>query len=1058
MRLHILLFILLSLLTDTLNAQYFGRNKPRYRTFDFKVIESQNFRIHHYLRNDDMVRWLTNVSEQWYDNHKEIFRNDILQKNPIIFYNSHAEFQQTNTISSAIGIGTGGVTEALKNRVVMPLAFSLQSTHHVLVHELVHAFQFNNISSNDSTSFSNLSNTPLWMIEGMAEYFSIGKYDPFTAMWMRDAILNDNLPEISRMNNFKYFPYRYGHSLMAFLGGYFGDNSLNDLFISTAKYGLELGFIDALGVETKSATAGWHQALKLQYRHVLEGKEERPQGDKLLTGNTGRMNLSPALSPDGKYVVFMSEKDVFSLDLYLADAESGNIIRKLTSLGRSNDLDFVNGLESAGAWAPNNKEFVYVGVRKGKNVLVIADIDRPRKTRIIDIKNLDAFVNPVYHPDGREIVVTGLKNGQVDLFSINLRTQRATQLTNDMYSEILPSFSPDGMKLVFSYDRNSVDFGRTHGAFTFDIAEIDYPMGFVKTYDIFRGANNLNPVYDHQGNIYFVSDRDGMRNLYKLNKADGRVYQQTDLLTGISGISGLSPMISASTKKDKVIYTHYFKNAYTLYEGSSTTLLNKWIEDTQVGDNKAGFLPILGRNVIDIVDANFNKADSDLKTVLAPITNSKYKPSFKLDYVGGGMGGVGVNNNNFTNAIGLQGGVDMLFSDLLGNNQLYSQLAVNGEILDVGGIVSYINRKNRIAWGLGLSHIPLRTGYSNFNIVNFQDQNGNIIPAINEQTNLIRIFDQTLSLFVHYPFSTTLRLESGLAGTARSFRWDEYNNYFIDNGFGGFAQIFPDRNQFPPRRRIPTDDALQIDRFYTIRKGLGANANVALVGDASVFGLTAPLAGHRFRLSFERFIGNDVYSAVLVDGRKYWRAKPFTFAVRSTSYLRWEQETNSVYPLFLGNMGFVRGLGSAFSNNLAADVERVGLTLSQVLGSKMSLAGAEIRLPFTGPKGLAIIPTSFLLTDLNFFIDSGVTFNDFNDFRDGREIEVLLRDDEGDIVFDSQGRAIYTFDTVKPTLLTTVGVSMRVNLFGAFILEPYYARALTQGSRFNFGFNIIPGW
>lgn len=1051
-------FSLMLLFSICLQAQYFGRNKPRYRNFDFKVMESEHFRIHHYLRNDDMVRWLANVSEQWYDNHKEIFVNDIAKKNPIIFYNNHAEFQQTNTISGNIGIGTGGVTEALKNRVVMPLGFSLQSTHHVLVHELVHAFQFNNIAVQDSTSLNNLSNTPLWMIEGMAEYFSIGKHDPFTAMWMRDAILNDNLPDISKMNNFKYFPYRYGHSLMAFIGGYFGDNRLNPLFMSTAMYGLELGFIDALGVEVKAVSAAWHSALKMQYREVLENKSENPQGEKVFSGNTGRMNLSPAISPNGKYVVFMSEKDVFSLDLFLAEVSTGKIIRKLTSLGKSSDLDYVNGLESAGTWSHDNKKFAYVGVKKGKNVLVIADMDKPGKTKTVTVSNLDAFVHPVFHPDGKEIVVTGLKNGQVDLFSINLRSERATQLTNDIYSEIMPSFSGDGMKLAFSYDKNSVDFGRKSGVYTFDIAEMDYPMGYVKIYDFFNGAHNLNPVYDHQNNIYFVSDRDGMRNLYKYNKGDGRVYQQTELLTGISGISGLSPMITASAMKDEMIYTHYYNSAYTLYRASSSQLLNIWIEDTQTLKTKHGSLPISGRNVADIVDNNFNQADADLKNIIAPLTNSRYKPSFQLDYIGGGMGGVGVNNNNFTNAIGLQGGVDMLFSDILGNNQIYSQLAVNGEILDMGGILSYINRKNRLAWGVGVSHVPLRTGFRNFNSLNFVDQNGTIIPAIHEQTNLIRIFDQTLSLFVHYPFSTTLRLEGGVAGTARSFRWDEYNNYYINNGFGQLIQIFPDREQFPPRQRIPTGDALQIDQFYTIRKGLGANGNMALVGDNSVFGMTSPLAGHRFRLSVERFIGNDVYTAVLADVRKYWRLKPFTFAVRSTSYLRWEEETNSVYPLFLGNMGFVRGLGSIFSNNLAADIEAVGLTLSQVLGSKMSLAGAEIRLPFTGPKGLALIPTSFLLTDLNLFIDSGVTFNSFRDFSEGREVEVLKRDENGQIEKDINGRPIYILDNARPSLLTTVGVSLRLNLFGAFILEPYYARALTENSSFNFGFNIIPGW
>src|SRR5690606_1548958 len=160
---------------------------------------------------------------------KNIFQNDIAFKNPVIFYNDHADFQQTNTISGQIGIGTGGVTGALKNRVILPLALSNQSTHHVLAHELVHAFQFNSIQTGDSTSLSSLANLPLWMVEGMAEYFSLSRIDPFTAMWMRDAILNDNLPDISKMDQARYFPYRYGHALMAYLGGTYGDDRLNQL-------------------------------------------------------------------------------------------------------------------------------------------------------------------------------------------------------------------------------------------------------------------------------------------------------------------------------------------------------------------------------------------------------------------------------------------------------------------------------------------------------------------------------------------------------------------------------------------------------------------------------------------------------------------------------------------------------------------------------------------------------------------------------------------------------------------------------------------------------------
>ncbi|MGB4958262.1 MAG: hypothetical protein WBO36_02240 [Saprospiraceae bacterium] len=1042
------IFAIFFVLLGSIDAQYFGRNKPRYRSFDFKVVETPHFRIHHYMQNERMIDYLARVSEQWYDNHRKVFGKDILFKNPIIVYNNHAEFQQTNTISGDIGIGTGGVTESLKNRVIMPLTFSLQSTHHVLVHELVHAFQYNNILSQDSTSMQSLANTPLWMIEGMAEYFSIGKRDPFTAMWMRDAILQNDLPEISKMNNYKYFPYRYGHSLMAFLGGFYGDDKLNRMFMSTAKYGLELGFVDAFGKDTKTISGMWHAALKTQYAPVLDGKKEKPQGKKLISDdNAGRINLSPALSPNGKYVIFLSEKDVFNTDLYLADAAKGKILNKVASLSKSGDLDYINGLESSGAWSPNSKDFAFVGIKKGKNVLVIKDADTGKDIAMIEVKNLDAFVNPVYHPNGKDIVVTGLMNGQPDLYSINIKTQKATQLTDDIYSENMANFSSDGSRLIFSYDKNSIDHGRPHGKYTYDIAEMDYPGGAIRIFDIFSGADNLNPTYDHQGNVYFVSDRDGLRNMYKYETTSGKVYQMTDLLTGISGISGTSPMITAATKKDRVLYTHYFGSKYTIFEASSDELLHRLVEDTKTIDQTMGMLPVTGLDKKDIVDASFQTADQDINNNTA-VKNSKYAPNFKLDYIGGGTGiGVGVNNNSFRNTTGLQGGIDMLFGDILGNHQIYSQVAMNGELLDVGGMVSYINRKNQLAWGVGFSHVPLRTGYQNFEQVPL-DIGGNTVQGLKASTNLIRIFDQSLSLFVHYPFSTTLRLEGGIAGTSRSFRWDEYNDYYIGNQYTGYQQVGSER------QRIPTSDRLAIDSYYTVVKGAGANINAALVGDNSYFGLTAPLAGYRYRLSIEQYMGNDKYTGLLADGRKYMRMNPFTLAVRGTGYFRWEQETNSVYPNYIGNMGFVRGLGSFLSTN----VEEVGLTFSQLLGSKMMLGSVELRLPFTGPKRLALIPSSFFLSDLNLFMDSGVAFDHFSDWRDGKLIDIIQRDENGNVILDGNGSPIYAVTNSKPTIVTTIGASLRVNLFGALIVEPYYAMPLMDGGRFRFGLNLIPGW
>lgn len=122
----------------------------------------------------------------------------------------------------------------------------------------------------------------------------------------------------------------------------------------------------------------------------------------------------------------------------------------------------------------------------------------------------------------------------------------------------------------------------------------------------------------------------------------------------------------------------------------------------------------------------------------------------------------------------MAGGVDLLFSDMLGNHQLYSRLSMNGEIYDFGGQFIYMNRQSRINWGAGISHIPYSMGYyENPDYVTI-----NNLVYLRQTTNLLRIFDERLNLFVHYPFSSTLRIEGGIDGGYRSFRGDKIYNYY----------------------------------------------------------------------------------------------------------------------------------------------------------------------------------------------------------------------------------------------------------------------------------------
>src|SRR6201991_3141019 len=150
------------LLSRQADAQYFGQNKVRYKNLKFQVYKTPHFEIYYYLKNDSMVKRFAQESELWYTLHQQIFRDTFKTPNPIILYANHPDFQQTTAIDGEIGVGTGGVTEGLKHRIVMPMMETNQTTRHVIGHELVHAFQYRALQGGENESFENINNIPLW--------------------------------------------------------------------------------------------------------------------------------------------------------------------------------------------------------------------------------------------------------------------------------------------------------------------------------------------------------------------------------------------------------------------------------------------------------------------------------------------------------------------------------------------------------------------------------------------------------------------------------------------------------------------------------------------------------------------------------------------------------------------------------------------------------------------------------------------------------------------------------------------------------------------------------
>ena len=1006
------------------NAQYFGRNKPGYRTFDFDVLQTPNFEIYHYLENDSLLNSLSGWSEKWYNIHQKFFKDTFDLKNPVVFYNNHADFQQTNTISGQIGVGTGGVTEGLKNRVIMPIAPTLAQTDHTLGHELVHAFQYNLFLHRDTFKNSSINNVPLWMIEGMAEYLSLGSIDPNTSMWMRDALLNNDFPTLKKLSTDpRYFPYRYGQAFWAMIGKTWGDTVLIPLLSRTARVGFDKAAESLLGYDEKTLSGMWKSIMELHFSPYLKKKADSLTGERLVyEKNSGRMNVSPSISPDGKYVAFFSEKNIFTLDLFIADANTGKTIKRLSSVVKNSNIDDFEFIESSGTWSPDSRNFAFVVFSKGSNKLAVLDVGKRRITREYSIPGVPAFSNPAWSPDGEKIVLSGSVQGISDLYLFTPESGKVEKLTDDFTANIHPAWSSDGNYIVFSQER--INNGVNNKKFSFNLAILDLRNRSIRRFDVFNGAYNMNPKFspDNQS-IYFLSDVDGFRNLFRYNIGSDMVYRLTDYMTGISGITPYSPALSIS-ENGRIVYNYYLKNRYQIIAADENQFRGEEF-DKYYANIEAGTLPPVNHITLNLVDTTLYNMKQITALPEDSIKTVPYKPKFELDYISNNAS-IGVSTGMYRNNLG--GSINMIFSDMVGNNQLYSSLALNGEIYDFGGQVAYINQKYKVKWGSAVSHIPYRAGsmFLTRDSISFEDS---MLPVNNLVLDYMRMFEDNISLFASYPLSQTKRFEGTMSSSWYYYRIDRYNNYYSLDGIaiGGSKEKL---------------DAPKGSNYQQI--------SLAYVEDNSYFGMTAPMQGHRSRYQLEKYFGSANIFTVLVDYRKYFYLKPMTLAFRTYNFGMFGRDAESgvLPPLYLGYPWLVRGYEDlSFTGGDSLDVNT--FNPSRLSGSKVSVANAELRLPLTGPERLAVIKSKWLLTDLNLFFDAGIAWNRNNNLGWNRGSDV-------------------SYETVSPAgvedvsrfPLFSTGASIRINLLGYLVIEPYYAFPLQNGGFKNgqFGINFVPGW
>ncbi len=945
------LAIALVSLPSMAGAQYFGRNKVQYRTFDFQILKTEHFDLYYYPEEAEAASIVARMAERWNDRLSRFFGHDLRGRQPLILYAVGSHFRQTNAVEGLIGEATGGVTEALKRRVVLPMSGSLADTDHVVGHELVHAFQFDMTGADPRDNVFQAPGIlafPLWYVEGMAEDPSLGPVDAQTAMWLRDAAIREKLPHVRDLDQPRYFPYRWGHAFWAYVGAKYGDRSVASLIRSAANPRFDLaGLAGQLGTDPDTLTSDWHAAIRAITQPVAD--ELPPVASRLRrvigpdTGG-GRFNVGPELSPDGRQIAFFSERDRFAIELFLADAQTGEITRKLVKTSTDPHFDSLEFVHSAGAWSPDGRTLVISAERGGHPVLALIDPRSGKVRRELELEGLDDALNPVFAPDGRSLVLSGNAGGLFDLYRYTIDTGALERLTNDAFADLEPAFTPDGRTVVFATERYTTSL-ETLEPGPMRLAAIDLATRTVRPIAAFLRGKHVSPQVTADGaSVVFVGDPDGVSNIYRVPIGGGPIEQLSTVVTGVAGITSTSPTLSSSTTG---------RLAFSLFEDDGHTIYTLDPADVVAlvpspASERAAILP--GRTA-PAGDVQRLLADASRGLPAAGAADAAAEPyegKLMLDEIGQPM----IQGTVYGGGTYLQGGVSAFFSDMLGDRALGMGVQFGGTLNDIGAELLYVSRRHRWNWSTSIGISPYSIGYLS---------RTDTPDAITVREVIQRQICRCAMGATTFAFNTSTRLEVAGAAQLLSFVSDTRTSVFD-----------PVTHQ---RTSVTEETTSYADRLYL---GVGT---VAIVKDTTYFGMTAPLMGlrSRFEVGFSR--GSLKYQTLSLDWRRYYMpVGPVTIAVRGLHYGRYGADGDNprLIGLYAGYPEFVHGYGvGSFS---PVECPSVGgraecAVFDGLIGSRMAIANVEVRAPlrslFTGRLEYGRIPI-----DVAAFFDMGVAWNE----------------------------------------------------------------------------------